>query len=127
VIEEYTIKNAMNPPVSLSKWTITSIILGMTVIIFMWLLVDTLGGPVLPTVMSVIFIPFMFYSFAQDAKRSGINFKDYIRKLSINFYCPECNDKLDHHIKHDHTDGVPLLYTCNKCLVLWHVGSYTFD
>ncbi len=114
------IKSAYKPPVILSIYSnFTLLIFGiLSVILFI------VWGQIAGLIAGLLGLIILVFSIKKDHKRQGVKLADYTKKLKVNFECPKCKENIKAKVDHDDIDGLPLIYTCKTCEVMWHVGNH---
>lgn len=114
------VKNAYKPPVILSLYS------SLTFFIFpiFSLLIGWYFNAILGLVSGFVGLILFVISIKKDHVRQDVKLKDYTIQLSRNFHCPECNRHLDEHIEHGKIVGLPILYHCEDCEIIWFTGLY---
>lgn len=115
------IKNACNPPVVFSAYTIVYFFLWIpcSLILLAWLNNELLAIGII----SVGVLP-VFYLFNKDHARSGRKYSDYRNALQSNFQCPDCKTPISDSVDHDEKYDLPFLFHCKGCDILWYVGLH---
>lgn len=114
------IKNAYKPPLVLSLYSNLTLFIFIILTIFSFILFDEVIG----VICGFVGVICLIISIRLDHKRKGIKLSDYTKRLSRNFECPECQCVIDEKIPHENIDGVPLIYLCNSCEIMWVRGYY---
>jgi hypothetical protein len=66
----------------------------------------------------------LIIAIVKDHRAQGITINDYREKLNLSFSCPECKARIREPINYEKVSGVPILFECKSCQVLWYTGNF---
>lgn len=117
------VKRAFNTPASLSIYSMLTVFFWGIGSIFTFMLEE---DEIIRALVCLSGLPVFIFSIIKDHKRQGIKARDYIEeaKMKLKLQCPQCKNKMGSAIEHDDVEGLPILYECKACDVLWFAGDY---
>jgi len=119
---EPEVRDAFKSPVKLSRYSVLTILIWGALSVYLF---TSLENILLAVFLSALGIPIFIFSFVTDHKRAGTKLSEYIRSLEGDFSCRQCSSKISSPLKHEDKDGVPIIFYCASCGILWYVGSHT--
>jgi hypothetical protein len=115
------IKTAHKPPETISVFSILTLVVFVFSIIGLF---NTFESPMPAIAVGFIGVVALIFAMIKDHQRQDGVTSKYTDILNRNFCCPECKQEISEDVKHEDTDGLPLLYFCKSCDVLWHTGNH---
>lgn len=122
------VKNAYQPPIGLSKFSIIfALVLGVASIslaLDLNLVFNIKINFSWKVQFYAVGMLVLIWSIYNDYKGARETVSKYKIGLFNSFKCPQCQTKISKPLEHEKTNGVPILFACGSCEVLWFAGTY---
>ena len=115
------IKTAHKPPQTTSVFSILTLVVFVLSTIALF---NNFDNPLIPILFAAFGVVIFIVSINKDHKRQSEAEGEYTVLLNKNFCCPKCKHEIKDEIEHEDIDGLPLLYLCKDCDVLWFTGNH---